>query len=134
MPGMPGHSLLPQSRLARQVTILGLVLCAVALSVAFPFKNYVQQRTELAQAVVAQQQLEQQRDELQARKDALNDPDYVAAEARRRLQYVTPGETVFVVHAPALTPAGDAAATAATAGTGPWYGQLWATLSEDGAQ
>ena len=50
---------------------------------------------------VAQQDLEQQRDELQARKAALYDPDYIAAEARRRLQYVTPGDTVFVVHAPA---------------------------------
>ncbi|MEP6560300.1 MAG: septum formation initiator family protein [Nakamurella sp.] len=117
------------------MTILGLVLCAVALSVAFPFKNYVQQRADLAQAVVAQQDLEQQRDELQARKDALNDPDYVAAEARRRLQYVTPGDTVFVVHAPALTPSGDAAAAAAAKSSNePWYGQLWSTLSEDGAQ
>jgi len=134
LPAMPGRNMLPQSRLARQVTILGLVLCAVALSVAFPFKNYVQQRTELAQAVVAQQDLEQQRDELQARKDALNDPDYVAAEARRRLQYVTPGDTVFVVHAPALAPAGAADPATVKNPDEPWYGQLWTTLAEDGAQ
>jgi len=134
MPAMPGRNMLPQSRLARQVTILGLVLCAVALSVAFPFKNYLQQRTDLAQAVVAQQDLEQQRDELLARKDALNDPDYVAAEARRRLQYVSPGDTVFVVHAPALASAGAADAAAAKAADQPWYGQLWSTLSEDGTQ
>ena len=50
---MPGRSLLPQSALARQVAMLGLVLCAVALSVAFPLRNYLEQRTELAQAVVA---------------------------------------------------------------------------------
>ena len=43
----------------------------------------------------------------QARKVALSDPDYIAAEARRRLQYVTPGDTVFVVHAPALAPSAD---------------------------
>jgi cell division protein FtsB len=134
MPAIQGRTMLPQSRLARQVTILGLVLCAVALSVAFPFKNYVQQRAELAQAVVAQQVLEQQRDELQAQKDALNDPDYVAAEARRRLQYVTPGETVFVVHAPGLTPVGAADPAATKAADEPWYGQLWSTLAEDGAQ
>ena len=78
------------------------MLCAVALSVAFPLRNYLEQRAELAAAVAAQQDLEQQRDELQARKDALLDTDYVAAEARRRLQYVTPGDTVFVVHAPRL--------------------------------
>ena len=44
------------------------MLCAVALSVAFPLRNYLEQRTELAAAVAAQQDLEQQRDELQARK------------------------------------------------------------------
>jgi cell division protein FtsB len=128
---MPGRNLLPQTALARQVAILGLVLCAVALSVAFPLRSYLEQRTELAQAVSAQQDLEQQRDELQARKVALSDPDYIAAEARRRLQYVTPGDTVFVVHSPALAPSGADAAAAATSDE-PWYGTLWDTLSGDG--
>ena len=127
-----GRTLLPQSRLARQVAILGLVLCAVALSVAFPLRNYLQQRTELADAVVAQQSLELQRDELQARKNALQDSVYVAAEARRRLQYVTPGETVFVVHAPAVGAVGAVAQTAAAASDQPWYGSLWDTLADPG--
>ena len=117
LPPMPGRNLLPQSTLARQVAILGLVLCAIALSVAFPLRNYLEQRTELAQAVSTQQDLEQQRDELQARKSALSDPDYIAAEARRRLQYVTPGDTVFVVHAPALADDAQAAAAAARLGS-----------------
>jgi len=129
---MPGRNLLPQSTLARQVAILGLVLCAIALSVAFPLRNYLEQRTELAQAVSTQQGLEQQRDQLAARKAALSDPDYIAAEARRRLQYVTPGDTVFVVHAPEV--AGDAEAAAASgASDQPWYSNLWVTLSESGA-
>jgi len=107
------------------------VLFAVALSVAFPLRNYLEQRAELAQAVSARQDLEQQRDELQARKAALSDADYVAAEARRRLQFVTPGDTVFVVHAPAIADAtGDVAADPKA--DEPWYGSLWSTLSEDG--
>ena len=126
-----GRTLLPQSRLARQVAILGLVLCAVALSVAFPVRNYLEQRTELADAVASQQSLEQQRDELQARKNALQDASYVAAEARRRLQYVTPGETVFVVHAPDIG-ADAPSGAAAPASDQPWYGSLWDTLAEPG--
>ncbi len=127
---LPVRSLMPQSALARQVAILGLVLCAIALSVAFPLRSYLEQRADLAAAVASQQDLEQQRGELQARKDALLDNDYVAAEARRRLQYVTPGDTVFVVHAPSLPDAGDGSATAPTA-NGPWYGELWNTLTEE---
>ena len=129
MSSLPGRTLLPQSALARQVAILGLVLCAIALTIAFPLRSYLEQRTELAQAVSAQQDLERQRDELQARKTALSDPSYITAEARRRLQYVTPGDTVFVVHAPALADTGDAAAGGSTSDQ-PWYGSLWSTLSE----
>ena len=132
LPALPGRSLLPQSTLARQVAILGLVLCAIALSVAFPLRSYLEQRAELGEAVSTQQDLEMQRDELQARKLALSDPDYVAAEARRRLQYVTPGDTVFVVHAPALAAPADAVAAQA-ADDQPWYGSLWGTLTQDGA-
>ncbi len=128
---LPVRSLMPQSALARQVTILGLVLCAVALSVAFPLRNYLEQRADLAAAIASQQVLEQQRADLQARKDALLDNDYVAAEARRRLQYVTPGDTVFVVHAPALADAGDGTSTTHVS-NGPWYGDLWNTLTEEG--
>lgn len=128
---LPGRSLLPQSALARQVAILGLVLCAVALSVAFPMRNYLEQRADLAAAVSSQQDLEQQRADLQARKDALLDNDYVAAEARRRLQFVTPGDVVFVVHAPPLAAADDGSAVAPVR-TGPWYGGLWDTLTEEG--
>jgi cell division protein FtsB len=122
---------MPQSALARQVAILGLVLCAIALSVAFPLRNYLAQRAELAAAVASEQDLEQERAQLQARKDALSDNDYVAAEARRRLQYVTPGDTVFVVHAPPLADTGDGGA-ARPAAAQPWYGGLWDTLTEEG--
>ena len=127
---LPGRSLMPQSALARQVAILGLVLCAVALSVAFPLRNYLEQRADLAAAVASQQDLEQQRAELQARKDALLDNDYVAAEARRRLQFVTPGDTVFLVHAPALVDSGDGSSSV-PASNEPWYGGLWDTLTEE---
>ncbi|HEY5882135.1 MAG TPA: septum formation initiator family protein [Nakamurella sp.] len=130
-PALPGRSLMPRSALARQVAMLGLVLCAVALSVAFPLRNYLEQRAELGAAVASQQDLEQQRAELQDRKNALLDNDYVAAEARRRLQFVTPGDTVFLVHAPALADSGDGT-SATPIPTGPWYGGLWDTLTEEG--
>ncbi len=129
---VPVRALMPRSTLARQVAVLGLVLCAIALTVAFPLRGYLQQRSELAAAAATQQDLERQRDELAARKTALTDPDYIAAEARRRLQLVKPGDTVFVVHAPVAV-ADPAVAAAAATSNQPWYGNLWATLSEDGA-
>lgn len=125
----PRRTLLPKSRLTRQITALGLVLCAVALSLAFPLRGLLEQKQALAAAQETQQSLEQQKTELLGRREALLDPDYVAAEARRRLQYVKPGDTVFVVHAPDVAPT-DAAAAAAAVPAGPWYGDLWSTLSD----
>lgn len=106
------------------------MLSVVALSLAYPLRNYLQQRSDLAAAVARQHVLEQQIAELQIQQAALADPDFIAAEAKRRLQYVKPGDTVYVVQAPGLTPEA-AAAAAAAAPSGPWYSTLWDTLAND---
>ncbi len=125
----------------RQISVLGAVLIAVALAIAVPLRSYLQQRDDLAKALAQQQQLEQQVADLQQKKAALQDPNYVKAEARRRLQYVSPGETVYRVVAPqaaapmaagSKTAAGSAkSSTAAKDALQPWYGQMWDTLTED---
>lgn len=120
----------------RQIAVLGAVLIAVALAIAVPLRSYLHQRDDLAKALVQQQQLEQQVADLRHKKAALQDPNYVKAEARRRLQYVSPGETVYRVVAPqAAAPATSGSATPSTPASKdaqqPWYGQLWDTLTQD---
>lgn len=88
------------SPLARQVAALGLALSAVALSLAYPLRTYVAQQAAEAQAVVEQQELQERIDDLTAQVDALQDPAYVRIEAKRRLQYVQPSDTVYVVKLP----------------------------------
>lgn len=83
-----------------RAVILALVLCALALSVAVPLRNYLSQRGELAEVQQQQQRLREQVDELERRKAELSDPAQVEAEARRRLRYVRPGETPYVVPLP----------------------------------
>lgn len=123
--GQPG---LASSKIARQIAVLGLVLCAVALSLAYPLRNYLDQRAELAAAVAHQRSLEQQVAQLEIQQGALSDPEYIRAQAKKRLQYVQPGDTVYVVQAPNL---GNTSATGAddTAPAGPWYATLWDTLA-----
>lgn len=140
------------SPLARQVVALGLALAAVALSLAYPLRGYVQQQAAERAAVAEQQELEQRIQDLNAQVDALKDPAYIRAEAKRRLQYVTPGDTVYVVKLPAGVAAptdGEAVAGAAPdaaadpdaatpdADSGqvqdaPWYESLWGTLTGGG--
>lgn len=88
------------SPLARQIVALGLALCAVALSLAYPLRGYLQQQAAEQQATAEQRDLEAQIADLEAQVVALKDPAYIRSEAKRRLQYVTPGDTVYVVKVP----------------------------------
>lgn len=117
------------SQLIKQIAVLGLVFCAVALTLAVPLRNYLAQRAELAVEMGSQHQLEMTLAALTQEQAALSDPAYVASEAKRRLQYVKPGETVYIVHAPAL-PAPKSTAAPSVAPTAPWYSHLWDTLSD----
>ncbi len=109
--------------------MLGLVFCAVAFALAVPLRNYLTQRAALGATVSQEQQLRVELAGLVQQKAALSDPAYVAAEAKRRLQMVKPGGTVYVVHAPPLPGTRQPAATRATPAV-PWYSPLWDTLSD----
>ncbi len=116
------------SRLARQIAVLCLVLAVVAVSLAYPLRNYLSQRADLAAAVEQQHRLDQRIAELQIQQVALADPDHIAAEAKRRLQYVRPGDTVYIVQAPGQSTE-EAPVDSPVAPREPWYGTLWDTLS-----
>jgi cell division protein FtsB len=106
----------------RRAAVLALVVCALALTVVVPLRNYVAQRQELAAVTAQQRALTTEVDELTRERARLADPEEVAAQARSRLGYVRPGEVPYVVQFPSSGK--DAAVDPATDGM-PWYRQLW---------
>jgi cell division protein FtsB len=84
----------------RRAAMFAIVVCALALSVAVPLRTYLGQRDEVAVQQRRQAELRAQVEQLEARKAQLEDPAQVEAEARRRLRYVMPGETPYVVELP----------------------------------
>jgi cell division protein FtsB len=112
----------------RRAAVLALVVCALALTVVVPLRNYVAQRQELAAVTAQQRALAAEVDELAHERARLDDPEEIAAEARSRLGYVRPGEVPYVVQFPSTGT--DAVADPATDGL-PWYRQLWREV-EDG--
>ena len=77
-----------------------------------------------------QSQLQREVAALQGRKDELNDPAQIEVEARRRLRYVKPGETPYIVQLPedkATDNGGQPGQQ--TAPDGPWYDKLWQQVS-----
>ena len=114
--------------------MLGVALCAVVLLLAYPTREYLAQRHEIAKLEQAQQVHRERVAELEHRRRQWEDPAYVKAQARKRLQYVMPGEVGYVVIPPTPTPAATSAPRSLTVAprgsdaTAPWYSRLWGTV------
>jgi cell division protein FtsB len=122
--------------LTGRAAVLGLVVCALVLSLAYPAKEFLAQRGEIGRLRAEQAQAQARVSALEERKRQLGDPAYVRAQARARLHYVLPGETVYVV----VPPSGGGSASSAAPDVpkvgqdGSWYGRLWETVrSADGS-
>jgi cell division protein FtsB len=110
----------------RRAAVLALVVCALALTVVVPLRNYVAQRQELAAVTEQQRALAAEVDQLTREKVQLADPAEIEAAARSRIGYVQPGEVPYVVQFPSAP-----ASPAGNGGSGvPWYRSLWREVSE----
>ena len=111
---------------ARRAALLAVVVCALALTVAVPLRNYVSQRHELAAVAEQQRHLDSEAASLRAERSSMDDPAHVEALARARLGYARPGETPYRVELPGDTAAGGRAADTGAAlapseADLPWY-------------
>jgi cell division protein FtsB len=80
--------------------MLALVLVFAVVVLASPLHRYLVARGELAAAKADRVTSSAQLATLQAEKARWSDPAYVEQQARTRLQYAKPGETVYVVVRP----------------------------------
>ncbi|UGY91816.1 FtsB family cell division protein [Streptomyces gobiensis] len=111
-----------RSRLTGRAALLALVVCSLVVALAYPMRQYVSQRSEIAdqrrQAEQARERVEQLRDELARWRD----PVYVEQQARARLHYLRPGETGYIVEDGSADPRRPS-------DRGPsdraWYRNLW---------
>ncbi|MFB9724656.1 septum formation initiator family protein [Planobispora longispora] len=114
-------------QLTGRAAVLAVVVCAIAVSLAYPIREYITQRRNIAE-------LEQQRSQLLAeikvlddRRRQLADPAYKDRLARERLFYCEPGMTCHVVMGD--EPAKDAkAAPERQVAAPPWYQTLWESV------
>lgn len=114
----------------RRAAVLAIVVCALALSVAVPLRTYLSQRDEVELQEQRQAELRDQVEALEQRQAQLEDPAQVEAEARRRLRYVMPGETPYMVELPgdAQGQGGDDEQARRVLDES-WYLELWKSVS-----
>lgn len=78
-----------------------LAAFVVAAIIVIPvFNNFLTQREELRQAHATLEATKERIAELEKTRALWKDPDYVRSQARQRLGYVMPGETLYVVTDP----------------------------------
>ena len=108
--------------------MLAIVLCAIALSLAYPVREYIAERRQIDQLVAQNAQLGIAVRKDKAEQRALASNSYVEQQARDKLHMCFPDETCYVV----VTPAGRHGMTAAAQSGMPWYGRLWDSVREAG--
>ncbi|WP_017590689.1 FtsB family cell division protein [Nocardiopsis ganjiahuensis] len=113
--------------LTSRAAILALVVCVIALSLAYPLREYVIQRSQIAQLQDERARMEENVAELQEREEALSEADYVEREARARLHFQYPDETAYIVIRPDSE---SEAETDPAEPTEPWFTQLWRSVEE----
>jgi cell division protein FtsL len=114
-------------RLTGRAAVLAVVVCAIALSLAYPVREYLGQRRQLDQLQAERQMLVGQLHQLQAQQRQLSSPAFIEQQARDQLHMCMRGQTCYVIinRVPRGRP-GSAAAGPAR----PWYQRLWASVQQ----
>jgi cell division protein FtsL len=111
-------------RFTSRAAVLAVVICAIALSLAYPVREYIAQRRQIDQLQAERQMLDGQLQALQHQQQRLTDPAYVEQLARNELHMCLRGETCYIVIG------GQTAHSGAAATLTPWYERLWQSVQE----
>jgi cell division protein FtsL len=115
------------TRLTGRAAVLAVVICAIALSLAYPVREYVAQRRLIDRLVAQQQTTLAQVKNLEAEQAKLSNRSYIEQLARQELDMCFPGTTCYIVEGgqPLV-----AAARSPRPGLPPWYDKLWRSVQQ----
>ncbi len=117
-----------QPQLTGRAAILAVVVCAIVLSLAYPVREYIAQRRQIAELQAQKQRSLEHIHALEKRRRKLDDPTYIKRLARDRLGYCMPGETCYVVVGDGKNGNGSNARDSDGNNPLPWYVALWSSV------
>jgi len=134
-PGRSGSSggrppLAGRPRLTSRAAVLAVVLCAIALSLAYPIREYIAERRQIDQLQAQNAAVAAQVQYLKSQSRSLTSPARIEQEARDDLHMCFPHQTCYEVITPPRPQQSGSVQQAST----PWYGRLWESVQKaDGA-
>jgi cell division protein FtsL len=127
MPPLRRPQVADRARFTSRAAVLAVVICAIALSLAYPVREYIAQRRQVDQLEAQHQMLITQLRQLEQEQGRLDDPAYIQQLARNKLHMCLRGDTCYVVignhpkHSGART---DVASLT------PWYERVWQSVEQ----
>jgi cell division protein FtsB len=113
------------AKLTGRAALLAVVICVIALSLAYPVREYIAQRQQIGSLVTQEQTLAEQVTNLQGENAKLQQPWYVEQQARDRLHWCFPNEKCYeVIEGTSPFISAQAQPKAVT----PWYDRLWRSV------
>jgi cell division protein FtsB len=115
------------TKLTGRAALLAVVICAIALSLAYPVREYIAQRQQIDQLLAQQQTMSAQVKALQAENGKLSQTWYVEQAGRDQLHMCFPQEQCYEVVSGQPAKASVAKPQAAA---DPWYAKLWESVQK----
>jgi len=119
------------TRLTGRAALLAVVICAIALSLAYPLREYIAQRQQIDQLLAQQQTMSVQVKALEEESTKLGQAWYVEQQAQAQLHMCFPQEQCYEVvsgQSPRTTTAKPQVEA------DPWYAKLWQSVQRADAQ
>jgi cell division protein FtsB len=115
------------TKLTGRAALLAVVICAIALSLAYPVREYIAQRQQIDQLLAQQQTLATQVQALGEEGTKLSQTWYIEQEARDQLHMCFPKEHCYEVISGQSAKASVARPQTVA---DPWYAKLWQSVQQ----
>ena len=112
-----------------RAAVLAIVLCGIALSLAYPVREYISQRRQIDQLLAQASQLKLRQRQLETERSLLHSPVYIEQQARDRLHMCLPTQMCYEIIGRSGRPKDVAARVAAA----PWYARMWSSVQQANA-
>lgn len=119
------------TRLTGRAAVLAVVICAIALSLAYPVREYIAQRQQIDQLLAQQQTLSAQVQALQQQDTKLSQTWYIEQQARDQLHMCFPDEQCYEVVS-GQPPRSSASSKQAP--SDPWYDKVLQSVKRADAE
>jgi len=127
---------LRRPRLTGRTMLLAAMALLLVVILAPALQTYLNRRASVSSAAKQQRELAAKVAQLQGENNLWQDPAYVERQARARLQYIRPGDTLYSVldaQGKPLTPSTPQAAPAKVTGKSrlpTWNAALWSSVQD----